>query len=576
MDTHRRSVPLYAKFLSGFGLIVLIFLILSGYAILRLETIMEYFQKTYADAVLPLDRWYQFQLTTSTIEKLLYHHVVAENADRQQSIEQELGQAFQQFFAFLDQQGMGALREEEMQKLQQEEAEGVDHTHIDFSQESPEHILMMFVFHADELQTLSARVIDLSNGYLKEDALALLDGHEGREIFSVLESIAQTLGDQAKHDVVEYQNQSLRLRMYIRSSLLIGIVVSFILAGGIGILVARGVIRQLGGEPGAIEKVASNIAEGNLNTTITFGKMGESGVLAAIQVMQRSLQRVISDVNSSAGNVTSVSQAMSSSAVQMSQGATAQAAAAEEASASMEEMAANIRQNADNASQTEQIAIGAAEEAQKSGQAVMEAMVAMQEIAQKVAIIEDITRQTRMLSLNATIEAARAQEHGRGFAVVASEVRALAERSQAAATEITQLAASSVAVAENAGERLRTLVPKIQQTAELVQEISAASKEQTTGTQQINRAIQQLDQVTQQNATTAEELSATAEELSSQAEHLQQTIAFFQVDERGQNELESPLYTLSAEETGPIGRPQLEIKDKEPNEDELDEGFEQY
>jgi methyl-accepting chemotaxis protein len=452
MDTQRRSLPLSVKLLSGFGLIVLIFLILSGYAILRLETIMEYFHKTYADAVLPLDRWYHFQLTTGTIEKLLYQHVVAENPERQKNIEQELARAFQQFFAFLEQQGVESLPEEEMRKLQQEKAEGVDHTHVNFSQESPERVLMMLIFHADELQKLSDRVIDLSSGYLKEDAMALLDGYEGRGILSVLGAIARTLGEQAKQDVVEYQQRSLRLRTHIRSSLLIGIGVSFVLAGGIGLLVARGVIRQLGGEPGTIENVASNIAEGNLNTTITFGKMGESGALAAIQVMQKSLQRVITDVNASAGNVASVSQAMSSSAVQMSQGATAQAAAAEETSASMEEMAANIRQNADNAMQTEQIEIGAAEEAQKSGQAVMEAMVAMQKIAQKVAVIEDITRQTRMLSLNATIEAARAQEHGRGFAVVASEVRALAERSQSAATEITQLAASSVAVAENAGQ----------------------------------------------------------------------------------------------------------------------------
>jgi methyl-accepting chemotaxis protein len=154
----------------------------------------------------------------------------------------------------------------------------------------------------------------------------------------------------------------------------------------------------------------------------------------------------------------------------------------------------------------------------------------MQEIARKIAIVEDIARQTRLLSLNATIEAARAQEHGKGFAVVASEVRSLAERSQETATEINDLAGSSVAIAEKAGEMLQKLVPDIQKTAELVKEITAASKEQNTGAGQINRAIQQLDQVTQQNSATAEELSATAEELAAQAGHLQSTIAFFKIE----------------------------------------------
>ncbi len=147
----------------------------------------------------------------------------------------------------------------------------------------------------------------------------------------------------------------------------------------------------------------------------------------------------------------------------------------------MEEMAANIRQNADNTLQTEKIALNATEDAQDSGQAVAEAVSAMKAIAKKIEIVVEIARQTRMLSLNVTIEVARAQEHGRGFAVVASEVRSLAERSQTAVTEITQLATSSVAIAEKAGEKLKKLVPDIQKTAELVQEISAMSKEQDTG-----------------------------------------------------------------------------------------------
>lgn len=277
---------------------------------------------------------------------------------------------------------------------------------------------------------------------------------------------------------------------------------------------------------------ARAIAAGDLTTTFPLRQRDEIGMLAsALQQMIAKLRQVVSDVKQAADNLTSGSQDMSASAEIMSQGATEQAAASEEASASMEEMAANIRQNAENAAQTEKLALQAAEDARLSGAAVAQAVQAMQQIAQKVAIIDDISRQTRMLSLNATIEAARAQEHGKGFAVVAAEVRALAERSQAAAAEITELASSSVIVAEKAGGMLQQLVPHIQQTAELVQEITAATREQDTGTQQINQAILQLDQVTQQNSSTSEELAATSEELAGQSAMLQQTIAFFKTDD---------------------------------------------
>ena len=193
-------------------------------------------------------------------------------------------------------------------------------------------------------------------------------------------------------------------------------------------------------------------------------------------------------------------------------------------------MNAAIRQNADNAQQTEKIAVKSSADAAESGKAVSEAVTAMKDIAGKISIIEEIARQTNLLALNAAIEAARAGEHGKGFAVVASEVRKLAERSQAAAGEISKLSTSSVEVAERAGAMLTKLVPDIQKTAELVQEISAASKEQASGTDQINSAIQQLNQVVQQNAGSAEEMASTSEELSSQAEQLQGTVSFFKVD----------------------------------------------
>jgi methyl-accepting chemotaxis protein len=273
------------------------------------------------------------------------------------------------------------------------------------------------------------------------------------------------------------------------------------------------------------------VAKGDIPARITDTYYGDfNDLMESLSTMVVKLKEVIVEVQSAADNVAGGGQQMSSTAQQMSQGATEQASSAEEVSSSMEQMAANIRQNTDNALQTEKIAVKSAVDAKEGGKAVIQTVAAMKEIATKISIIEEIARQTNLLALNAAIEAARAGEHGKGFAVVASEVRKLAERSQSAAGEISKLSTSSVAIAEQAGAMLNQMLPDIQRTAELVQEISASSREQDTGAEQINRAIQQLDQVIQQNASASEEMAATTEELSSQAEQLKTTISFFTLD----------------------------------------------
>ncbi len=305
---------------------------------------------------------------------------------------------------------------------------------------------------------------------------------------------------------------------------------------GIGLSIVLGTVmsRIIAGPLQIAVNVSNQLASGNLTGSIEVKGKDETGqLLHAMKNMVDKLKSIVGDVRSASDNVASGSQQLNSGAQQISQGSTEQAASIEETSSSMEEMTSNIKQNSDNSQQTEKIAQKSANDAVEGGKAVAETVVAMKEIAGKITIIEEIARQTNMLALNAAIEAARAGEHGKGFAVVASEVRKLAERSQTAAGEISHLSSSSVQIAEKAGELLAKLVPDIQKTAELVQEISAASREQDSGAGQINQAIQQLDQVIQQNAGAAEELASTSEELASQADLLQTSMSFFKTEESG-------------------------------------------
>ena len=347
-----------------------------------------------------------------------------------------------------------------------------------------------------------------------------------------LENTAKELAEAANKTMQDQEAVIKGFTSRVNTIMIVLALIAIAVSIGITIFITRSITNPL--SEGL--NVANKLADGDLTVNIETNSNDETGqMLTAMKNMVEKLQMVVTDVKSSADNVASGSQELSSSSEQMSQGATEQASSVEEVSSSMEQMVSNIRQNADNAQQTEKIALKSSEDAKKSGKSVSDTVFAMKEIAGKISIIEEIARQTNLLALNAAIEAARAGEHGKGFAVVASEVRKLAERSQTAAGEISHLSSNSVQIAEQAGQMLDKLVPDIQKTAELVQEINGASNEQNSGADQINRAIQQLDQVIQQNAGASEEMSSTAEELSSQAEQLQSTIAFFKVDDAGRN-----------------------------------------
>ncbi|MFN3556972.1 MAG: methyl-accepting chemotaxis protein [Bacteroidales bacterium] len=277
-------------------------------------------------------------------------------------------------------------------------------------------------------------------------------------------------------------------------------------------------------------KVSEEVAQGDLTAQIESDSNDEVGRLAAAQKrMLQSLRRIVEQVIDISGYLTTASHEMSSTAQQISRGANDQASSVEEVSSSMEEMSSNISHNTDNARTTEKVAQLSVVEVRRGNDATLEAARSMREIAEKIGIISEIASQTNLLALNAAVEAARAGEHGKGFAVVAAEVRKLAERSHVAAEEINKLSGAGLSISEKAGKALKEIVPEIEKTASMIQEISAASMEQSTGAEQINNALAMLNQITQQNASASEELASGSEELSAQAEQLKEMVSFFKI-----------------------------------------------
>jgi methyl-accepting chemotaxis protein len=495
---------------SGFAVVILIAAALGIFAFTRLVSIGAAATRITADSMPGVYLAGELQNAVQLRFQLLLEHVVATDKAEKDRLAVQINEATTKMNALLDSYQKTIFTDKDRQTFNTAEAARVPYM-SSFSQ----------------VQSLSAQM-------KTKEALDLFDSqlrplyNKYFEATEAIVSLNKAGADEAATNIQSAVSSA-------KTGLLSGLAAALLLAICISLLVARSITRPLG----VTVSLVGKIAQGDLTSTVEVTSRDELGAMMnAMNTMIENLRNTVREISTAADNVSSGSQELSATAQQLSQGASEQSAAAEECTSSMEEMAASIQQNADNAKQTDKIGSKAATDANSGGEAVVRTVTAMKEIAEKISIIEEIARKTDLLALNAAVEAARAGEHGKGFAVVASEVRKLAERSQTAAAEISRLTAEGVEVAESAGDLLAKLVPDIRKTAELVQEISAASAEQNSGAAQINKAIQQLDQVIQQNASASEEMASTAEELSSQAEVLQSTVGFFKVD--GMNQHKPP------------------------------------
>lgn len=388
---------------------------------------------------------------------------------------------------------------------------------------SEQNALNRFQQQFETYYELHSQVRNLSreNGNARAFALS---AEEGRALLDEAEGLLADIVNINDAALETDKNLSDATYASARTQLIVALVISLVVAVAIALTVIKRV--------NVVSKITQQIGDGDLTANFD-NNSPDSDIYGVLRTMNANLKSIVGEVIEASSNVAAGSTQSSATGQQIAQGATEQAASLEEISSSMEEMASNIAHSADNAQQTEQIARKASTDAEQTGAAVNEAVEAMKDIADKIGIIEEISRQTNLLALNAAIEAARAGEHGKGFTVVAAEVRKLAERSQKAAAEIVTRAKGSLEVSEQAGTMLSQLVPDIQRTSDLVQEISASSREQDAGAAEINKALQQLDQTVQQSAAAAEEMASTSEELSAQADQLNATILYFKLDKRG-------------------------------------------
>jgi len=486
----------------GFGLVLLLLIIISGIAYMRVgqidATIDDIVEDKFPKVVIANEIIDGINLTARTLRNMALvksPEDVAKELDRTLAARKKVGEDF-----------------EKLDKLMQSPS---GRKLFERSQETRKATLVE-----------QNKYVELLKAGKKDEAVEIL-------VTTVRKSQGEYL--QAVADIITHQSESMNkagqaagvLATQTQTLALILGLIAIVIGAVFAFWITRSITRPVGEAAVA----ANELSEGNLTVKLNINSKDEVGqLMTSMQAMIIKLSSIIGEVNVASDALNNAAGQVSVTAQSLSQSSSEQAASVEETTASIEQMTASISQNTENAKVTNGMATKSASEATEGGQAVNETVDAMKQIADKIGIIDDIAYQTNLLALNAAIEAARAGEHGKGFAVVAAEVRKLAERSQVAAQEISQVASSSVKLAERAGHLLNEMVPSIKKTSDLVEEIAAASQEQSQGVGQINGAMGQLNQATQQNASASEELAATAEEMGGQAAQLQELMSFFRLD----------------------------------------------
>jgi methyl-accepting chemotaxis protein len=319
-------------------------------------------------------------------------------------------------------------------------------------------------------------------------------------------------------------------------------------------VITRGLLKQLGGEPGYTAKIATSIAEGDLSIAIDTKSSDRGSLLSEMKQMRNSLVDIVSQVRRGTHTITTASREIAAGNVDLSSRTELQASSLEKTASAMEELTSTVKQNADSAREANQLAAAASDVARKGGEVVSQVVGTMGEInssASKIAdiigVIDGIAFQTNILALNAAVEAARAGEQGRGFAVVASEVRNLAQRSAAAAKEIKTLIGDSVEkigrgskLVGQAGVTMEEVVDSVKRVTDIMSDIAAASAEQSAGIEQVNLSIIEMDGMTQQNAALVEEAAAAFQSLQDQAAELQRVVSIFKLAEGEEAVAEAP------------------------------------
>ena len=498
-------LPMFSKLTLAFGTLALLLIGMGGYAVYALNAVNAQVQLGYSNGVVGMQMLSQAHLRALQHQQLLRDMVLTSDVASRDVIYGRLHTVQREF-------------EADMAKYRQTHIEGrAVQLLSDIDRFWPAYI-------GD-----GDRVAEAAHAGQSDSAMSLLQGQAAHD-FVPLESALDEDVSLSNESLAQAVGQNAAFVRGTARATLIWMVSGCALALLLGLLTARYFTRLIGGEPEQAVEIAQRVAAGDLSEHVALRVGDERSLMAALSRMSVQLGRMIGELRETAATNLRMAMQVEASSSALSHVASEQAASLEQTAATLEHISATVIQSAAHASETDAMAGRAADVAGEGGRAVGACVQAMRQIAQKIGVVDDIAYQTNLLALNAAIEAARAGQHGKGFAVVAAEVRKLAERSQTAAREIGALASESDTLAARAGSLLDGVLPEIRRTAELVGEINATGREQSTGIGQIKSAVEQLTQSTQGNAASAEELSATAEEMNNHARRLSQLLDSFRID----------------------------------------------